>query len=460
VRLAPLLALALAAPGIAVGIDPAAGSEGAGYWSAPVALGACPSSGAPRVVFPSDSPDHGTGPGAVVWEASETCPGGQGARVAAIGSGAAPGRVTVPRTRAGRTLAPRGPLAVAGAPAGEIAIAGASPQRPERGLLVEGPAGGPFVALYSVRFPAAPVALTTAYLGDVALATAQASARGADGLRVRLQRHYARAFGTGLAAGDGARAPVDALTVALDYRSDALAVWTQAGAIYARELPASGGPQPVQRLARAGADVRIAALLSDDDRAIVAWSEQLGAQTRVYLDRSDTGVRFGAPALLEEHYEDPESLPPPTGSPSLVRLSSESVMMAWAGAARGRWVVRTAAIDRAGAPAVATIAAPGRDALLEDLAPGPDGDAIVLWSEPQRAPSGRPEPDRRAIFAARGINAYPGRPIFGLPEQVAAPGPNGQASVAVDPDSDRALAVWRGAGGAVEYALRNVSPGR
>jgi hypothetical protein len=456
-RLAPLLAVALAGPGIAVGIDPAAGSEGARYWSAPATLSACPASGAPRVVFPSDSPSQRTGSGAVVWEASAACPGGEGARVAVIGGRGTPGAGIVPRTRAGRRLVLGGPLAVGGAPAGQVVIAGASPERPAQGMLIEGAAAGPFGTLSAVEFSDAPVALATAYLGDVALASAPASGRGAGALRVRVQRHYTRGFGPGVTASAGGGASIHALTLALDYRSDVLAVWAQGGSIYARELPASGAPQPIQRLAPAGSDTQIAALLSDDDRAIVAWSEQRGAQTSVYLDRSRTGVRFGAPLLLER-CEDPDGLSAPAGSPSLVRLSSESVTMAWAGAAQGRWVVQTAAIDRVGAPSVATIAAPGGDALLEDLAPGPDGDALVLWSEPQQTPAGAPELDDRAIFAARGIDA--GRPVFGQPEEVAPPGPNSDATVALDPDSDRALAVWRGADGAIEYAIRDVSPGR
>jgi hypothetical protein len=456
-RLASLLAVALAGPGIAVGIDPAAGSEGARYWSAPATLSACPASGAPRALFPSDSPTHRTGAGAVVWEDSPACPGGGGARVAAIDGRASPGPGIVPRTRAGSPLVLGAPLVAGGAPAGQVVMAGTSPQRPTQDIVIEGGAAGPFAELPAVTLSGEPVALTTAYLGDVALGGVPAGAGGAGDLSVRVQRHYAGDFGTGVNANADDRAAIRAPTLALDYRSDALAVWVQAGAIYARELPASGAPQPIQRLASATGHTRIAALLSDDDRAIVAWSDQRGTQTSVYLDRSRTGVRFGAPLLLER-CEDPDGLPAPAASPSLVRLSSESVTMAWAGSAQGRWVVRAAAIDRAGAPAVTTIAPAGRDALLEDLAPGPDGDALVLWSEPQQPRAGAAQPDSRAIFAARAIDA--GRPVFAGPEEVAPPGPNSDATVALDPDSDRALAVWRGANGAIEYAIRNVSPGR
>jgi hypothetical protein len=133
-------------------------------------------------------------------------------------------------------------------------------------------------------------------------------------------------------------------------------------------------------------------------------------------------------------------------------------MIAWAGAAEGRWVVRTAAIDLLGVGAPSTIAAPGADALLADLVPGPDDDALVLWTQPQPSPA-RPEPAAQAIFAARGFDAYPRRTVFGAPEQVAPPGPASDATVAVDPHGDGAVALWRGAGEALEYAIRRPADG-
>ena len=129
----------------------------------------------------------------------------------------------------------------------------------------------------------------------------------------------------------------------MDYRSEVLAVWVQGGTLYARLLPGQGAARPAERLARVGAHPHIAALLSDDGRAIVAWSEQRGARTSVYIDRSGSGVRFRAAELLER-FEDPDGLTAPAASPSLVRLSSESVMLAWAGASAGHWVVRTASV--------------------------------------------------------------------------------------------------------------------
>ncbi len=223
-------------------------------------------------------------------------------------------------------------------------------------------------------------------------------------------------------------------------------------------MPASGGVHPIQRLDSTGANPRIAALLSDDNRAILAWSEESKGETSIYVDRSHVGVRFGAPTLLER-FHNPGGLPSPTASPALVRLSSESVMMAWSGASEGRWAVRTAAIDLQGIGSPTTVSSPSQNALLADLAPGPNGDALVIWTQPQQSPAGTFELEDQAVFAARGFDAYPKRTIFGQPEEVAPPGPNHDATVALDPASDEALALWRGQGNALQYAIRSSPKG-
>ena len=140
-------------------------------------------------------------------------------------------------------------------------------------------------------------------------------------------------------------------------------------------------------------------------------------------------------------------------------MSSESVMLAWAGSAAGHWVVRTAPVDLNGVGAVSTIAASGGDALLAALAPGPDDDALVLWTEPLPTAAGPPDMQRQAIFAARGSDAYPGQTVFGEPEELAPPAPVIDATVALDPDSDRAVAVWQGEAATIEYSIRSGAPG-
>jgi len=498
-----LLVCAAVLQWLPAGAAHAEGTAGAGKWSRPATLSDCPGAGRPQVVFPSDKPTRGTGPGAIVWSASPPCPGGAGVRVAAIGPEDVPGPPTEPRTAAGAAIVLRGPVAATAGPYGRIVIAAASaapPTIPAAGLLLtEGPAGGPFAAPIAAGLAASPFALTTAYLGDVALVSMGGARRGGlahrrgnarrgelarprgkagragsvqrvlaaqrrgeaeptGGLRLRVQRHHANRFAAPVQVSAGWGAPIEALAVALDFRSDALVVWARRGSVYARELPATGAPHRVERLGAVGrgpaSGARIAAVLSDDDRAIVAWSDRRGGRTSVYVSRSQAGVRFGSPRLLES-FSDPSDLPSYKDSPQIVRLSSESVMMAWTGAENGHWVVRTAAIDLNGVSVPSTISPPGSDALLAALAPGPDDEALALWTEPQPTPTG-PNLGWQAIFAARGIDASPARTIFAAGEQVAPPGPNSDATVAVDPDSDRAVVAWRTGACAVDYSLHAI----
>jgi hypothetical protein len=416
------------------------------------------------VVFPSDSPIHRTGLGAIVWSNSRACPGGERTHLAALSESDLPGRTVLPRSASGRAFVLRGPLLAGGGPFGQIVLAGFPAARAGQAQLIQGPASGPFSAP-AIAPAAAPLALEQAYLGDVALSAAAPGPAGAIGVSV--ERHLAHRFNpriTARASGGGA---VRALTVALDYRSDAVAVWEQAGSLFARDLPAAGSPRAIQRLGAAGAGVHVVALRSDDERAILAWSEERAGISSVYMDLSAPGVRFGTPTLLER-FVDPSGLAPPPASPRLVRLRSESVMMAWAGAAEGHWVLRTAAVDLLGVGAVTTIAAaPGGsgDALLAALAPAPDGSALAVWTEPS-GPPGHPDLSRQALMAASGIDMYPGLTRFAAPEQVAPAGPLGAPAgalgapaVAFDPSSGRALAVWDSAAGGVEYALRGAPQG-
>ncbi len=433
---------------------PAGGSTPAS-WSPPATLSPCPAAGPAHATFPRESPTHATGQGAVVWAAApHACPGGAGTFIARIGADDMPGSPSYARTPSGAKLALHPPLALAPAPHGELAIAG-SASAPTRGdgVLVQGSAGGPFAPLGTIAGVLTPSSLFTGYLGDVAAASPTGGGGARGGARIDVERYFAHTLSPSRIVPASAGA-VQALTVSLDFRTDAIAAWRQGGALYAHDLPASGQPQPTQRLASAGPATRIAALISDDNRAIVAWADERNGKTSVFVDDSATGVRFGKPQLLER-FANPSDLPYPASSPRLTRLSSESVMLAWSGAEDGHWVVRTAAIDLNGLRKVSTISPPGTDALLDDLQPGPDGEAIALWSEPQLTAAGKLDTANQAIVAARGIDARPGITIFGGPEQIAPPGPNSDATLAFDPSSDRALTLWLGAGGDVDYAIRS-----
>ncbi len=423
------------------------GVASAAPWSAPARVEACPALEGAQVLFPSDKPEQPTGPGALAWQASAACAGGEGPRISRIGANDVPGTPSAPVAAHGRASAPVGALLASTAPHGQVLLAGATGGTPIQGL-----AGSPFSGLGSLT--GRPVLATAnAYLDDVALATGPPTG----GVELDVERWYGHGVDRSAAISKSSPQAVRGLTLAMDFRSDALAVWAQSGSILARDMPASGPAQQIQHLGPAASRVQIAALLSDDNRGIAAWSEESGGVVSVYLDRSAPGVRFHTPTLLER-FPQPDGLAPPSASPRLIRLSSESVMVAWAGASEGHWVVRTAAIDLLGVGAPNTIAAPGTDALLADLVPGPDDDALVLWTQPQPSP-GSPEPPVQSIFAARGFDAYPRRTEFGAPEQVAPPGPDRDTTVAFDPHGDGAIALWRGANDALEYAIRSPADG-
>jgi hypothetical protein len=463
--LKPLRPVALACLALACAaltcISPTLATAAPASWSPPATLGSCAAVGAARAVFPRDKPTHGTGRGAVVWSAARSCPQGAGTYVAPIGAGDVPGSPSYALARGGGKLALRPPLAPAPAPHGQIAIAGSGGAR-GGGSLVQGAAGGPFSPLGALVGAAGANSLFTAYLGDVGLATPIAGGLDHDGLELRIERYYAHALSPTLTvAGQGGA--IESPTVSLDFRTDAILVWRQAGALWARDEPASGRTQPTQRLAAAAPAPRVTALISDNNRAMVAWADEQSGHTSIYFDYSASGVRFGKPQLLER-FANPSGVPYPQTSPRLVRLSSESVMLAWTGAQDGRWVVRTAAVDLHGLRKANTISDPAANALLSDLQPGPDGEAIALWGEPQLGAGGRLDFGAQALVAARGIDARPGITIFGGPEQVTPPGATGvptfaaeqksDATLAFDPSSDRALALWRGTGERIYYSIR------
>jgi hypothetical protein len=424
-------------------------------WSSPAVVSPCPAAGSPRVLFPQDKPNEPTGPGAIAWTPAGACAGGAGARVDQVLPGQAPGAPERPLSGTGAPLAPVGPLAAASAPHGQVLLAGGDPHQPSRALIVQGRAGGAFKVLLDGGRPPAPESISTAYLGDVAFATPAPSGAAT----VSVERWFANTLDPVFPAPRTPRAsgrPID-LTVAMDFRSDALLAWVQDGSVLVRDLPAKGPPRAPQRLGQAGSEPHVAALLSDDNRGMVMWSGRHRSSTATYLDYSATGPRFGRPNLLERD-ADPAGVVPPASSPLLIRLSSESVMTAWAGVEGTDWVIRTAPIDQRGLQTVSTIAAPSGDALLSALAPGPRGEAVALFTEPEAGSSGAPSRISQTLWAARGIDVAPGRTSFAQPEQVAPAGAIADASVAVEPGSDRALAAWRGPGGQIVYSLRAPDP--
>jgi hypothetical protein len=319
-------------------------------------------------------------------------------------------------------------------------------------MLVQGIAGGPFEAQPTATGSLPPAVLATGYLGDVAVALPT----GDDRIALSLERFYARDL-KAVASLPGATGPAADLTVTMDYRSDVLLVWAQRNAVYAQAIDNRDVPGRLQRLGPAGSGTQIAALLSDDDRGMVLWSARRDGVTSVYLDYSAQGPRFGRPRLVERFTDPPVSETQP-GRVRLVRLSSEGVLAAWSTVIGGHVALHLAPIDEHGMRMVATIASPQGGVTLEALAAGPYEEAFVLFSEPlpgQRAT----EQAMRALIAERALDVAPGITLLSAPEVVASPTRLEAATLAVDPDSGRAVAAWWRPAGVVSYAVRAASGG-
>ncbi len=422
-------------------------------------------------MFPGANPTTRSGPGALLWSAPRGCAGGATASEAvgtaaseAVGAPLAdddlPGRDRALAAGAGNLAEV---VAAAGTATGQVLVVGG-------GDLAEGDGVGAFGAPHSLGGPATPVALASAYLGDVAIASPVRIRGSGWAIAVRVQRHYAESPAAARVVPVGA-SPVEAVVATMDYHAEILLVWASRGAIYARALSPVGALGPVQRLgsfAAGSPNLELRALLSDDGHAIVAWRSQSAApdgapRTTIELSISGSGLAFGAPRLLER-FRDLGGFVPPAGSLRLPRLSSEAVMIGWTGVDAGRYVVRASPVSlRRGAWAPVVISGQtSSDAVLADIAAGPDAEAFALW---RTAPSlangaaGRAGSGPWAIRGARGHYAGRGEVSFAAPEPVAAPGPNGPPAVAVDPTSGRVLAAWvtlaGGSGvGRIMYALR------
>ncbi len=399
--------------------------------------------------------------------------------------------------------------AAAGTATGQVLAIGS-------GALTEGRTTGAFGTALPLGGPAEPTTASSSYLGDVAIASPVRTRAGWE-IAVRVQRHYSESPARARLVPVGA-SPLEALAATMDYRAEVLLVWASDGTVYARELSPAGALGATQRLGSLTAgspNLELEALLSDDGHAIVAWRSQSTApsgapSTTIELSISGSGLDFEAPQSLER-FRDLGGFVPPAGSLRLLRLSSEAVMIAWTGVDGDHYVVRaspvslhrgawapvvisgggSAGMQAGSAPApassgqtgsnraptgggqtggqTATNRSPATDAVLADIGAGPDAEAFVVWrTAPSSTDGGRAgrasiNPRRWAIHAARGHYAGEGEVSFAAPELVAAPGPNGPPTVAVDPASGRALAAWvtlTGAGGIgrIEYALRAVGP--
>jgi hypothetical protein len=431
-------------------------------WSQTVALVRCASVGSPHVVFPAADPFHASGQGAILWSGNPAdCSPAEAAAGAAVG---------IAPFEPDHTLGAPQPLPAAAAPAltelnavtstgnGRIVLAGGiGPTAGAAGGLSQGPASGPFTIAARLGGPSSPVAVTSSYLGDVAIASVSTGNR----VELRLERRDAPRFGPPIVL-SSRPAAISALAVNLDYRGDAVVAWAAKGAIFVRVRASTGVLLPIQRVASSPLAPRLETLISDDNRAIVAWESDrtaVGSATRItstYLDISVPGIHFTGPRLLERFVDPPGFAPPATGL-QLVRLAYEGVIVGWTGLLDGHFVVRTAPVSVTARRPTTTVSDPNSDAMLADMATGPKGEVIALWTTAPR--TGNPAQAAARILSARGVSEASGVTRFDPPQVVSGPGDLLAPRVAIDPVTDVAVAAWRegDTNPGIDYAVREGS---
>ena len=439
-RIAVALALAGAAVAGAIVLASKGSPAASGLsWTAPASVAACGPALEPRVVFPYSAPNVRSGAGAIVWLAR--CDG-RTIDAAVLGGNDQPSAAG-PLTRgAAAHVELSAPLATAGTTRGQIvAVAGAHGEA----MLGDGFARAGIDKLRVLRGDGSPVATQVGFIGDVDVATVRR--RGAGYAIVLLaQRHFQHRFGRPLRLAAGPARP-SALVLAMDFRADRLVIWDAAGELYARYVTNDGRVARRQKLGPAGYAPQVSAVLSDDDRAFVLWSDEpppgVAGTARVLLAHSAFGPRFHGARTLSLLREPPD-LRLTAGAVAAERLSSEGVALLWpAMSGSGDLVLDAAGATTGGVQPPSVVSLPGQDVRLGAVATGPDDEVVALVEVAPRRATGF-DFSRQAIYAIRSnVVRQPDGLGFGALGELAAPGPNSAPSVAVDPDSDRAVAVWQ-----------------
>jgi hypothetical protein len=448
------LVLAVAAPRTQRGGRPALRQlavRGVLGWPVRGQLAGC-AAGVPQVAFPSDAPRAPTGPGAIVWlspsggcgsDAREPGAGAGSLSVAPLDADDRPGSVEV------QSLAPAPNLAGAtGASLGRVAAL--IPSGKVGLSVLQGRATRTLLPTAGIGARAGAVALARAYLGDVAVAVVEPNRT----IAVYVERHYRAGFDppVRVAVGPGR---VTSLTATMDYRADVLLAWQQNGAVYAHMLRQSMRAEPTQRVGPSAPDPQLAAVVSDNDHGMVAWSSTAPTRrtvgvpvTHVRLALSSAGVRFGGYRALAS-FGDPARAAATPGSLALVRLSTENVLLAWTEATGGHTVVRAAPAVFAGVRPSLLVSGASGEGVLSALAAGPAGEAVATWRGSQELGAGV-----QALWATRVFIGRHDRPGVRAPEAIAPAGTGVANGLAVDPATDRPVAAWTSAGahGVLEYA--------
>jgi hypothetical protein len=130
-------------------------------------------------------------------------------------------------------------------------------------------------------------------------------------------------------------------------------------------------------------------------------------------------------------------------------------MLAWTVLEGGHYLVRAAPAVFATSSSSRLLSDPRSQAILDDLAAGPTGDAVALWGTAPRLPLGLLNLRRTELWATRAAIRPHARIAVTDTQMIAAAGQNTSPAVAVDPANDRAVAAWLalGAQRRIEYAV-------
>lgn len=415
-------------------------------WSAPVALANCGAATQPKVVFPFSAPGMRSGEGAIVWlgsspDCTDKGSGVTSLDIAALHSDDEPAAPRALMSGAAARTGLAAPLQVAGTTHGQIvavaAAAGAA-------VLADGFATSGIDELTSLGGSGAQTATMDGFIGDADVATVTESA-GQYGIELFAQRHYASHFGKGYYL-SGGPARITALAIGMDFRADRLVIWAQGGEVWARYVTNAGHAKGKQELGPSGYDPQIAAVLSDDDRAFVLWTDEpapgVSGATSVLLAHSAVGPTFHGTTTLAS-FTEPAGVRLTAGSVAAERLSSEGVALLWPALADGNYEIESAGATDTGVLAPSVLAEPGEDLRLGAVATGPRNEIVVLAEVAPRTVDGFDQSHQQLLTTRSNEVRDPGGLGFGPLTQLAAAGPNSDPAVAVDPDTDTAVAAWQ-----------------
>jgi hypothetical protein len=251
----------------------------------------------------------------------------------------------------------------------------------------------------------------------------------------------------------------------MDFRADRLVIWAQDGSVWAQYVDNAGYRKAVQRLGPSGYDPQISAVLSDDDRAFVIWTDEppsgTGGVSTVLLAHSATGPRFDGTQTLASFTEPPDVRLSP-GSVAAERLSNEGVVLLWPTMAAGNYEVEAAGATESGLMPTSVLSEPGQDVRLGAVATGPESEVVVVVEVAPRTATGFDQAHQELLATRSGLVHGTGGVGFGTLDVIAPAGQNIDPAVAVDPSDDTAVVAWQTSSAAgvpqVDYSIGAGNP--